>query len=219
MIKTDMTNADSVESFYSIIRQNQERAHGNGYCLIHDAMKQYIIDGGCQSYKEIGTQQGATAVNALLAGVNYIELVDIDFSLYREFLAPLAEEFCKNNNVELVTKECNSISKESVGPPVDLLLIDSCHKWSHTKKELKLHQDNVNRYIVLHDTFTCKDIAKGLKSFVKSNPWIIIEEVEQNVGYMTLKRIEDAGRGFTCKEAQYGWFRRFWRRFWRRFSG
>lgn len=94
----------------------------------------------------------------------------------------------------------------------DLLFIDTLHIYSQLKKELNLHAKKVNKYIVLHDTFTYGSIDEptswqtpeimenylvctktGLKpaldEFLAANKdWRIEKEYINNNGLTILKR-------------------------------
>jgi len=71
-----------------------------------------------------------------------------------------------------------------------MLLIDSYHKAYHMQKELKVHANRVNKYIIAHDTrLPTTELDDCLTEFCFNNPgWKVIERGESNVGYMVLKR-------------------------------
>ena len=108
MHTSEVSHVKSVEEFYKSIREQQEEAHGKEYCDQHDAIVKYMAE--CDSYKELGTHQGATAACAMLLKPKYVELVDINHYKYRWKLQELAEPFCQENNIELVVKEVDSSS-------------------------------------------------------------------------------------------------------------
>ena len=59
MINSELGHVTTMEEFNSEIIRQQEEAHGKDYCAIHKAIKKYMKE--CDSYKELGTHQGATA--------------------------------------------------------------------------------------------------------------------------------------------------------------
>lgn len=190
MINAELGHVTSVEEFYKEIRSQQEAAHGDDYCLQHDAITKLMEE--CDHYMELGTHQGGTAACALLTKPKSVKLVDIDMHRYNKFLKPLAEEYCKENNIKLVVKEVDSTSSKSVSP-TDLLLIDSRHNKYHMAKELMIHQFAVRKYIVAHDTSIVNGRVDGqlydcLAQFCKQYPFEIIERNTKNVGYTVLKR-------------------------------
>ena len=74
-----------------------------------------------------------------------------------------------------------------------MLVIDSLHHPNHMIQELRLHQININKYIIAHDTSilhgkTDSRLYDCLQTFCLDYPWKIIERNEQNVGYTVLKK-------------------------------
>ena len=187
MLTADLNHVKSIEEFYKSIREQQEEYHGKGYCDQHDAIVKYMAE--CDSYKELGTHQGATAACAMLLKPKYIELVDNDHYLYRRKLQEFAEPFCKENNIELVIKEADSGSLASLSKPVDMMLIDSLHKSYHMIKELNLHGVSVNKYIIAHDTYTIPRLQVVLENWCNENrAWKVYERNTANAGYTVLKK-------------------------------
>ena len=187
MINVDLKTAKTVEEFYEQIRAGQEKAHGEDYCEQHDAVRKYAPE--CKTYAELGVHQGGTLANALLAGFRYVEGIDIDMHRYNKFLKPLAEEYAKDNKILLKIKEVDSTTLDSLGPNVDMLLIDSYHKHFHMKKELAMHGKRVKKYIIAHDTkLPDEQLHMCLEEFCFENPgWSVHERGETNVGYTVLK--------------------------------
>jgi cephalosporin hydroxylase len=141
---------------------------------------------------ELGTHQGGTAAAAMLAKPKEIVLVDIDFSKYYKFLAPIAEKWCKENNINLKIKSCSSVDLGSLHNS-DMLVIDSVHTPQHMTAELSLHGGNVNKYIIAHDTSVLMGrpndvLFKVLEQFANANKWKIIERGTVNAGYTVLKK-------------------------------
>jgi hypothetical protein len=195
MINAELSHVTTLEEFYESIRSQQEEAHGEDYCAMHDAIRHYMKD--CKSYKEIGTHQGGSAA-AVMTGDHkpeYMELIDINHEKYRWKLKSLAEPYCKENGIELVAKEADSTALNSLSMKmVDMLMIDSLHLRHHMEKELDLHAGYVNKYIVAHDTTISQDqprdaLFRCLSDFCEQNPsWKVIERGTTNVGYTVLKR-------------------------------
>ena len=190
MINADLSNVKSVAGFNKEIRKQQEEAHGEDYCQIHDAIKKYMKE--CKSYMELGTHQGGTASAAMLCKPNRVYLVDMDMSRYRKFLEPLASDFCDKNDIELIVKEADSTSFTTINM-TDMLVIDSYHHPAHMQKELNTHASNVRKYIIAHDTSIVNgkpndSLYQCLAKFASENNWEIIERGTTNVGYTVLKK-------------------------------
>lgn len=187
MINVDLKHVKTLEEFYKDIRAGQEEAHGHDYCEQHDAIQKYAPE--CKTYAELGTHQGGTLANALLAGFKYVEGIDIDMHRYEKFLKPIAEQYAKDNKIVLKMKEVSSITLDSIGPSVDMLLIDSYHRAYHMKQELAIHGKRVKKYIVAHDTWSVSELHTCLEEWCFENPgWKVLERGTTNVGYTVLKK-------------------------------
>lgn len=190
MINSELGHVKTLSEFNSEIRRQQEEAHGDKYCEIHDAIKRYMKD--CKSYMELGTHQGGTASAAMLCKPNRVYLVDMDMSRYRKFLAPIAEAFCNENDIELIVKEGDSRSIAHINM-TDMLMIDSYHHPEHMKKELAIHGHNVRKYILAHDTSIINGVPNDslylvMKDYAAKNGWTVIEHGTENVGYVVIKK-------------------------------
>lgn len=190
MINSELGHVKTLNKFNTEIRRQQEEAHGEDYCQIHDAIKKYMKD--CKSYMELGTHQGGTASIAMLAKPNRVYLVDMDMSRYRKFLAPIAEAWCDKNDIELIVQEADSTSIQTINM-TDMLVIDSYHHANHMKKELDLHGVNVRKYILAHDTSIINgrdndSLYRCMAEYAAANGWEVIERGTTNVGYTVIKR-------------------------------
>lgn len=191
MINADLKHVTDLRQFNDEIRKQQEQAHGANYCDIHNAIIKYMAE--CNSYVELGTHQGGTASTAMLCNPSEVTLVDIDFSRYRKFLAPIAQKYCQENDIQLniIEKDSSSIGTSSLS---DMLVIDSLHQPHHMKKELSMHGFGTRKYIIAHDTSVINGVADEslfvcLQDYANSNGWVIIERGTTNVGYTVLKRV------------------------------
>jgi hypothetical protein len=191
MINSELDHVTSVEQFNDEIRKQQEEAHGADYCSIHDAIRMYMKK--CDSYMELGTHQGGTASTALLCKPSTIVLVDKDMSRYKKVLEKLAKDYCIENNISFSAIEDDSTSN-TVKHNVDMLVIDSYHHANHMKKELDVHGNNTNKYIIAHDTSVINgkpndSLYVCLKTFADLNGWKVIERGTTNVGYTVIQKI------------------------------
>lgn len=190
MISSELGHVTTLEEFNSEIRKQQEEAHGEDYCAIHDAIRKYLVD--CKSYMELGVNQGGTASVAMLCKPDKIYLVDVNMSNYNKFLAPIAKQYCDDNGIELVVNQTDSTGLCSVNT-TDMLVIDSYHHPDHMIKELNLHGRNVKKYIIAHDTSSMNGrpddrLYQCLKLWSATNDFIEVERGTTNVGYVVFKR-------------------------------
>ena len=186
MVTSEVTHCKTLEEFYASIRLQQEAAHGPEYCHQHDAITRLMSE--CDTYKELGTHQGATAAAACLTNPKRVELVDITMEKYNKS-KHLFEEYCAEHGINLVVKETDSTIQSSVSA-CDLLLVDSYHHPAHLAKELAIHADSVSKYMVFHDTVKPTDrLYQYLVQFTSGiSRWDILEHHPANVGFTVLKR-------------------------------
>jgi hypothetical protein len=114
-------------------------------------------------------------------------------SRYRKVLEKLAQEYCAENEISFAAIEDDSTSHRA-RHNVDMLVIDSYHHANHMKKELDMHGNNVNKYILAHDTSIINgrpddSLYRCLKTFADANGWKLIERGTTNVGYTVIQKI------------------------------
>jgi hypothetical protein len=190
MINIDLSDITSLQEFYSVILSGQKEAHGNDYHEQHAAICKYLSPDDV--YMELGTHQGATAARAMLNNPKEIILIDNNMEKYRKFLKPIAEQYCLENNINLIVHECSSIDP-ACAHKADILLIDSLHNRNHMEKELQLHGKNIKKYIIAHDTSIINgrnndSLYQCLVNFAKNNGWEEIERGTNNVGYTVIEK-------------------------------
>ena len=188
MINSELGHVKTIDEFYASIREQQEAAHGEHYCKMHDIINELSKD--CKSYKELGVHQGGTLANALLQPtLRYVEGVDISLEKYNKFLKPIAENWAAASARVLRMKECSSTSIDSLGYSTDILMIDSVHKSHHMQAELELHGKYVKRYIVAHDTQLPDDqLYWTLVNWGVDNGFDSMIRNKENVGFTVIER-------------------------------
>jgi len=199
----NLNNIKTVKDYF--LEKKQEKSDINEHL---DTFVRYAQE--CETITEMGVR-GITSTWAWMMG-NPKKLVGIDFYPPEKFGGDLNEVYrlAQENNINFEfrlenTLECN-IEK------CDLLFIDTWHDYTQLKKELFRHHNQVNKYIILHDTefFAFKDeslyedytseriennLPKGLLSsileFCMHHPqWYIYEKFANNNGITILKRNE-----------------------------
>lgn len=143
------------------------------------------------------------------------QLVCVDLDYFGN-IEPL-KKACKEVGINFIFIMANDVKIQI--QPTSILFVDSWHVYPHLKRELELHSDKVEKYIVCHDTFCDKwlgetqrngwdakqqslesgysveDINKGLQyaldEFVATHPeWIVKEVYENNNGLTVLQRVQ-----------------------------
>jgi len=182
----------------------------------------------CNSIVECGVRS-AVSTWAFLYGLlnnnsNIKELICVDIEDIEniDIIKTIAEKaginliFKKHNSATININIPERISEINTSK-VDLLFIDTWHVYGHLKRELEHHHENVNKYIIMHDTeldgefgesircnssiseqsektgYAISEIVKGLKpainEFVTSHlEWVVHEHFEYCNGLTILKR-------------------------------
>ena len=173
-------------------------------------IKEYSI--GCDTIIEMGVRSPVSTF-ALLAG-RPKKLTSIDILHPSNFPGgsqelSLAYELAIEENIEFTFLQNDSLTYNI--DECDLLLIDTWHTYRQLISELITHNDNVKKYIILHDTTTYAvedeanwahspepnfvgEYKQGLwtavEDFIQHYPqWIIEKKYTNNNGLTILKRI------------------------------
>lgn len=183
----DFSHVKSIQEFQAFGIKELEKTHGKGYCDMHRCLQRILTNK--DSYMELGVYQGTAAATAILQNPRKINLLDIKTVAYEAYLGPLAREYCDKNSIDLVVIKSDSLKLAKI-PNVDVLLIDSNHKFEHLLKELIMYSPFVRRHILIHDTSHKEELFKALKIFCFDNKiWSIEDRSERSVGFTLLKRI------------------------------
>jgi len=184
---SDLTIADSVstlQEYYTRVYDLQSEAHKPEYMLVHEEIRERIK--GCDSYTELGVNQGATLAIAILENIKTIRAYDIRLMPYNK-AKHLFEAHTANNSINYNVTETDTL--QCILDPVDVLYIDTLHHYDHLIKELVLHGSKVKKYIIFHDTYAQPGLKKAVKEYVTTNKeWTIVTECDINVGFMTIER-------------------------------
>lgn len=143
----------------------------------------------CESYRELGTNQGGSASISLLENLKYYEFIDRSFKNYRP-QEPILDSYVEGKNIQIVMHEISSLQVET-DVSTDFLLVDSVHKYKHVKKEIAIYAPLTNRYIMFHDTHGIPEVYVAVKEFLEStNDWKEIKHYAHGAGYTVLERVK-----------------------------
>ena len=144
----------------------------------------------CESYRELGTNQGGSASVALLQKLKYYELIDKSFKNFNP-IKKYFDEYTKENNIEICYREMSSLEVNTI-VKTDFILIDSVHKYNHVTKEIKKYEPLTKKYMMFHDTISYPGVREAVISFLTENKhWKIVEEQTVTPGYIVLGRINE----------------------------
>lgn len=192
MIKGNFKHCKDLAQFNKEIRMLHETGdggrstHGPGYCNHHDEIIKLAPE--CESYRELGVMQGATSACAAVAGILDQQLIDIEDYQW----TPYKHLWDNFEGLKYVYHKKSSLTPQMINlPNVDMMLSDSYHNYDHVIKELKIHAQTVNKYIIFHDTSLPDDrVYRAVTDFCMTNSaWQVIRRDENSVGFTTIKRI------------------------------
>ena len=150
-------------------------------------MPSYLKD--CDSYRELGTNQGGSASIALLENLKYYEFIDKGFKNYRP-QKPILDSYIADKDIEIVMHEKSSLEVDT-DVCTDFLLIDSVHKYKHVKREIEIYGPLTTKFIMFHDTHGIPEVYTAVTEFINStNEWKEIEHYAKGAGYTVLKRVK-----------------------------
>ena len=139
-----------------------------------------------ESIVELGVRE-MVSTWALLAGKPK-RMLSVDIVYPKEFNVREVEGLCKKENIDFEFLEASSLEIEI--PICDLLFIDTIHTYEQLSKELKRHDNKVNKFIILHDTTSCKEeLEPAITEFIENGKWVIDKVYKNNNGITILKRI------------------------------
>ena len=112
------------------------------------------------------------------------------------------EEYSKNNNINYNFILANTLDIEIEN--TDLLFIDTLHTYEQLKKELEIHSNKVNKYIIFHDTelFSNKnEVIDGIQTTQRKNGLLpaIDEFLEENLNWKIIEKFVN-NNGLTIME-------------------
>ncbi len=159
-------------------------------CQHLPTLKKYTED--CETVIELGVRSVVSTWAFLMGKPKSIISVDIHHpSYYLDYdkegcNLELAEQLAKEQGTEFIFIQDNSIKVKL--PKCDLMFFDTLHTYHQLSDELKAHGNNVNKYLIFHDTETYKkELMPAIKEFIKENEhWVLHEKFDNNNGLIIL---------------------------------
>jgi hypothetical protein len=137
----------------------------------------------CRHITEFGTEKGISTTAFLYAGPETLVCYD---------KAPKADEIIMlevltaGNGTTFLYIEADDRAISIA--PTDMLFIDTDHTYAQLKEELRLHSDQVKRWIVLHDTEAFPGMYRAVEEFLGEGKWKIERQLKNNNGLTVLCR-------------------------------
>lgn len=122
----------------------------------------------CQLVTEFGVRGGCSTAAFLAGRPKRLVCYDIkpfdELDLFRQAAQAQGTEF-----VFWLQDDCKAKIE-----PTDLLFIDTIHTYNQLDQELRMHASKVNRYIIMHDTYSVPDPVHGAPENNGKEMWIAI---------------------------------------------
>ena len=148
-------------------------------------LKRYASE--CESIVEFGVRK-IVSTWALLAGKPW-RMLSVDIKHPFDYGGNLQEVYETSFAENIYFGFILASSLEITIPSCALLFIDTIHTHAQLSQELKRHAPKVRKYIILHDTVSCKDeLTPAINEFLEENKsWKVHEVFENNNGLTILK--------------------------------
>lgn len=166
-----------------------------------DVLVEYASKSEVRTVTEFGTYQGMSATAFFTTDIEELHSIDMTFQRMQQ------------GEIQLIGRLKDPQAKwhlheQSSHVPIDwksdLIFIDTVHEHDHVAKELALHNDKANHYIVIHDTNYPKGSAPmapdtvemAVREFLAawSEDWEEVYHDKSHTGMIILKRIPDDGQ-------------------------
>lgn len=193
---------DSIQETFDFIKSNPRDQKGKDSInvIAHYMDILYSYAKQCNTITELGINQVNSTWAFLLAQPSKLTSIDID--LHKNPTKNLgylkgtniwllnARELAKKANINFQVIEADTTKIEI--DVTDLLFIDTEHTYKCLSKELLLHGNKVNKYIIFHDTILFKELNKAIDEFLNSNPnWVICETITTHPGLTIIKNTDN----------------------------
>lgn len=193
---------DSIQESFDFIKSNPSDQKGkssiNVIAHYMDVLYNYACE--CETITEMGINQVNSTWAFLLSNPKRLTSIDID--LHKNPTKHLgnfkgtniwllnAQRLASKYNIEFNVIEADTTKIEI--DTTDLLFIDTNHTYECLSKELSLHGNKVNKYIIFHDTISFKDLNKAINEFLEANPnWVIKEKISSLPGLTIIKNLHN----------------------------
>ena len=141
---------------------------------------------------ELGVRKIVSTWAFILGNPQKLVSVDIvfpsDYLKDDEILLNIVHDICNKMEIGFLFVHNDSLKIDI--EETDLLFIDTAHTYNQLSQELNLHGNKSRKWIILHDTESCKnELWKAIDEFLLSNKeWYIKKIYENNNGLTILER-------------------------------
>lgn len=143
----------------------------------------------CNSVVELGVRS-CVSTWAFIEGMNGGTLISVDIKHPKEYGGSLTsvEKACKNKSILFKFYETSSLDIQLT--EADMIFFDTLHTYDQLSQEIRLHADKAQKFLVFHDTVSCKDeIMPAIDELLKDKKWRIKEDRQNNNGLLVVERV------------------------------
>jgi len=185
MCYINFSDCDSITDVQNLFLEKYKTVYGETYIKYLYKIKELLNE--CESYRELGTNQGASAFIAATTNIKILDLVDISFK-GMDTNKKILDSFIILNNKKINYYEISSLDAE-INYNTDFLFIDSLHEADHLSKEIEKYHNLTSKYIMFHDTTLYSELSTVVKNFIdNNNQWEILEIEDSFAGHTIIKR-------------------------------
>ena len=186
MRKVNYSNCTNLHQIAQTTLIGLEEVYDHAYVEYLRRMPYYLKN--CQSYRELGTNQGGSSSVAVLMNLEYYELIDKSFSNFNP-IKHIFEKYCLENNIKVTYHEKSSLEVQT-DKVTDFLLVDSVHRYKHVTKELDIYSPLTKKYIMFHDTYGIPEVAAAVERFLSTtDDWKEVERHSESAGFIVIEKI------------------------------
>lgn len=148
----------------------------------------------CKVIREFGSRWGVSTTALICAAPK--ELYCYDIEIY-----PQLQQIQAAAKIEFPHTKMEIINTSTLMTPsfmCDMLFLDSYHVYDQVRDELILHANNVNKFLIFHDTVKFGDVGQtegfkgvmpAIQGFLEWHPeWVLLEHRINNNGLTVLGR-------------------------------
>lgn len=137
----------------------------------------------CDHVTEMGTRFAISTIALLIAKPKKVVSIDMNYHFFKPFENEI-RNFASQCNTEFQFIEADVLKIDI--EKTDMLFIDTLHTYNQLSKELRKHEKNVNKWIILHDTITFGQVDELFYQNGKISDEISNQEVNKRGLYNAL---------------------------------
>ena len=190
-----------IENFYNrLCRLEFERGYtfSRGIVDINEhlpTLRRYASQ--CDHVTEMGTRFAVSTHALLIAKPKKVTAIDLNRHFYEPYESDV-KRFAESCGVTYDFIEGDVLKMDI--EQTDMLFIDTLHTYNQLSRELRKHEQSVNKWIILHDTITFGERDEDFYRNGKVNEEVEKEEVTKRGLYVALMDFLNENKNWKIKE-------------------